>query len=163
MRTLRQTSISDFSLDGALKHRGRASFAAWLDAFLRGPGRNIPLADGLLRDRRWWFGPEQFPLNRLVLKCGPGREFHEDDASWTRRTSEIAKAINGGTKLPPLIAEYRDGQLFLADGNHRHGGLELAGATHYWTAIWFNSEEDFQRFQRGQHKKSLEKSRKLRE
>ncbi|MGI6525371.1 MAG: hypothetical protein ACOX2O_08825 [Bdellovibrionota bacterium] len=146
--SLHKKPITDFSIENTLHHRDRGSFPTWLDAFLRGPGNNIPLADGLLQEQRWWLGPELLPLKQLIPKCGPNCEYHEDDASWKRRTTEIAQAINNGTKLPPLIAEYRDGKLFLADGNHRHGALALIGETQYWTAIWFNSKEDLDRYRK---------------
>jgi hypothetical protein len=141
-----QESRTDFSIESALHHRDHNSFANWVDAFLRGPGSNVPLADGLLRAPRWWFGPAQFPLDRLVLKCGPGLEYHEDPADWDRRVSELLRAIDLGTELPPLIAEYRDGVFLLADGNHRHGALTQKGMEKYWTAIWFNSAVEYDRY-----------------
>ena len=55
--------------------------------------RHIPLADGLLQDKRWWIRPEEIALSELVLKCGPGLEFHEDEADWRTRTEQLAQKI----------------------------------------------------------------------
>jgi len=95
------------------------------------------------KQQRWWLGPNELPLASLKLKCGPGLEFHEPEQDWTRRIEAIANEVRGGLVLPPLVAEYAAGKLLRADGNHRHGGLQLARTTHYCTAIWFNSKEDF--------------------
>jgi ParB-like nuclease domain len=135
-----------FSLATALMHRDQGTFDQWLDKFLRGPGRNVPLADGLLLEKRWWIGPEEIPLSNLVLKCGPGLEFHEDEVVWKARIEKLAEKIQNGLIVPPLIAEFQKGTLFLADGNHRCGALQLNGASKYWTAIWFNSESEWATF-----------------
>jgi hypothetical protein len=138
-----------FTIEAALAARDQGRFPSWVDMFLRGLGNNIPLADGLLRERRWWLGPVELPLADLVLKCGPGLEFHEDEARYDARVQALAGEIRQGLKVPPLIAEYREGTLLLADGNHRHGGLERCGVSRYWTAVWFNSEADFEWYSKG--------------
>ena len=139
-------ALETFTLEAALVARDQGTFPQWLDAFLRGSGTNVPLADGLRRDQRWWIGPVEIELSQLTLKCGPGLEYHEEEASWNARIGALAAKIGQGLKVPPLIAEYKDGMLFLADGNHRYGALQLSGLQHYWTAIWFNSKEDFDSF-----------------
>ena len=148
-QTLERPKEDDFTLEAALKHRDLGTFESWLDAFLRGPGNNVPLADGLRLAQRWWVGPKEIPLTELVYKCGPGLEFHEDEAHWKSRIGELAIKINEGLRVPPLIAEFKDGRLMLADGNHRCGALQSTGATKYWTAIWFNSELEWASFARG--------------
>jgi hypothetical protein len=136
----------DYTLEGALAHRGHQTIATWVDAFLRGPGNNIPLADGLLLDPRFWIGPEELRLTDLTPKGGPGREFHEEPEGWQHRIDGIVDAIKRGVSLPPLIAEFKYEQLLLADGNHRHGGLTSIGTERYWTIVWCNSAEDFARY-----------------
>lgn len=133
----------EFTLEGALRHRERETWPQWVDAFLRGPGNNVPLANGLKLDRRWWRGPEQILLSELTPKGGPGREFNETESGWNARLRGLVEAITAGTKVPPLIAEFKDGKLLLADGNHRHGALEQIGVKTYWTAIWCNSQRDY--------------------
>ena len=134
------------SLESALIARDRGEFPQWLDTFLRGSGNNVELANGLQKAIRWWVGPIELSLNKIVLKCGPGLEFHEDEEVWNSRIAELSCAIRGGLKVPPLVAEYKDGKLLLADGNHRHGALEMLGQSKYWTAIWFNSLSEYEQF-----------------
>ncbi len=138
--------IQKFTLSAALACRDGQAFARWLDGFLRGPGVNVPLADGLLKQERWWIKPEQRQLGALAYKCGPGREYHEDEEAWNRRIEDLAREIQGGLAVVPLIAEFNQGQLLLADGNHRCGALQHLGVASYWTAIWFNSNEEYSRF-----------------
>lgn len=139
----------DFTLAESLRHRDKPSFAKWLDAFLRGPGNNIQLADGLLRAPRWWIGPSQIALESLILKCGPGLEFHEDPYVWNRRTEQLSSAIRAGLAVPPLVAEYKNDSLILADGNHRCAALLQCGVATYWTAVWFNSDLDYTAYRTG--------------
>ena len=137
---------NNFTLDQALTFKDGEAFAVWLDKFLRGPGGNVPLADGLQLQRRWWLKPELRSLDSLVLKCGPGKEFHEDERAWNSRIKELAGKIKNGLVVPPLVAEFKGNQLVLADGAHRCGALQLLGESTYWTAIWFNSKDDYDRF-----------------
>lgn len=148
MPTLEQQKDRAFTLETALAQRDQGTFEQWVDDYLRGPGNNVALADGLLRERRWWYGPEEVLLSDLTYKCGPGLEFHEETDAWNDRIQTLARKIQDGLKVPPLIAEFKDWQLLLADGNHRCGALQLTGTTKYWTAVWFNSESDWVNFTR---------------
>jgi hypothetical protein len=46
-----------------------------------------------------------------------------------------------------VIASYRDGELFLEDGNHRVEGVRRSGADQTWTVIGFDSPEDREQFE----------------
>lgn len=145
----------NFTLEESLSCRDSQAFAHWLDQFLRGPGLNVPLADGLLKQPRWWIKPEQRILDTLTFKCGPGREFHEPEEVWRQRIEVLAQKIQTGLPVLPLIAEFKADQLLLADGNHRCGALLHLRIPSYWTAIWFNSEEDHLHFLKMDRKASV--------
>lgn len=133
----------NFSVDEAKAFAARGDIESWVHKFLLGPGNNKELSDGLKLERRWWRGPLEFPLDDLERTCGPGLKFHEDRDHWNSRIDAIVHAIAGGTKMPPLIGEYKNGIVRLTDGNHRCAALMKACVEKYWAVIWYNSAEDF--------------------
>ncbi|MVN87848.1 hypothetical protein GO986_13890 [Deinococcus sp. HMF7620] len=52
---------------------------AWVDDWLRQPGGNVPLADGLQLAPRRWEAPQRVPVHSLRQACGPEpeMEYHE--------------------------------------------------------------------------------------
>ena len=49
--------------------------ATLVDRYLRtGIRPNVPFAEGLQRERRWWTGPRLIALDRLTRSCGPEPE-----------------------------------------------------------------------------------------
>jgi hypothetical protein len=141
-----------FNVEEACRYAREGQVEDWVHAFLRGPGVNITLSDGLKLHNRWWIGPEMLPLDAMERCCGPGLEFDEDQATWSARIDELAQKITSGLDVAPLIVEYRNGILSIRDGNHRHGALQLANHREYWTIIWFNSATDRECFQTSQDK-----------
>lgn len=135
----------------ALKQeKSQEQLAKWADTFLRGEGNNIPLADGLNKQQRWWINAVQFPLNKLVRCCGPeaNMEYRESEQNWNRRIDSFVEYIKSNGKLPPLIATYNDGVFSVRDGNHRLGACEKLGIEFHDTFIWCDSEEDFETVKR---------------
>ena len=118
----------------------------WIDAFLRAEGNNVPLADGLKRQKRYWIGPLQFPLKRLVRCCGPEEEmeYRVSLESWNEKIESLIAHIKSGGELPPFIVQYRQGVFSIRDGSHRYGAYEKLHLETYWTLIWCDSEEAFE-------------------
>jgi hypothetical protein len=133
------------TLDEAIAAGARGELAAWVDAFLRGPGNNVELADGLLRAPRWWRGPIELPLARLIRVVGPEpeMEYFEPAESWSRRVAAMVDSLAHDWSPPPLIAWYRGGPLTVQDGGHRLAALAQSGRDRAWTIIWFDSERDW--------------------
>jgi hypothetical protein len=133
-----------FTIDQAHEYAVRGQLAAWVDGFLRGPGRNAALADGLALRQRWWIGPLELPLCRLSRCCGPEptMEFHEPEARWSERIEVMRAAIVAGWEPPPVIAEHRSGLLSVRDGSHRVAALEVAARATCWVLVWFNREHE---------------------
>jgi hypothetical protein len=133
------------TLDDAIAAGARGELADWVDAFLRGPGNNVELADGLLRAPRWWRGPIELPLAQLIRLVGPepGMEYFEAAESWARRVDAMVDSLARGWQPPPLIAWYRGGQLTVQDGGHRLAALARGGRERAWTIIWFDRERDY--------------------
>jgi uncharacterized ParB-like nuclease family protein len=127
------------------KYAQHGQLEDWIDAFLRAEGNNVPLADGLKKQRRYWIGPIQVPLKRLIRCCGPEEEmeYRESLEVWNKKVDSLIEHINSGGELPPLIVQYRNGIFSIRDGTHRYGAYEKLGLKQYWTLIWCDSEEDF--------------------
>lgn len=120
----------------------------WVDDFLRTEGKNKALANGLKKQKRFWFGPEQFPLSDLKRCCGPEKdmEYYEDAAAWKNRVDKLISYIRKGNELPPLIVHYVNGELSIRDGSHRYEAYVKIGFDKYWTLIWFDSKSDLKLF-----------------
>jgi hypothetical protein len=69
--------------------------------------------------------------------------FPVDAAGWELKVILLARDIRNPADLPPVIAEYLQGILYVRDGNHRHEALRRYGADRCWVLIWYNSEKDW--------------------
>lgn len=136
----------EFDVHAALAQARDGTIENWVQAFLRhGPRANIPLADGLLKQPRWWVGPIRVPIWEPVRVCGPepGIEYPVPIADWDRTTQQLAESFFDLESIPPLITEYRSGRLSLRDGNHRLRAFELKGWTVCWVLVWYNTEREY--------------------
>jgi hypothetical protein len=70
-------------------------------------------------------------------------EYDVDKDYWHARTSKLAESLSNPLSLPPLIAEYRAGELSVRDGNTRYGAMKFLGWPTCWVIIWYNSEGDY--------------------
>jgi hypothetical protein len=121
---------------------------AWVHSYLlngKGGRTNPEFSEGLKREKRWWNGPLELNLSDLSPAVGtdPGLEYVVDKEYWSARTSTMAKSFSNPLSLPPLIVEYRGGQLSVRDGNTRYGAMGFLGWTTCWVIIWYNSESDY--------------------
>jgi predicted kinase len=116
------------------------SIGSWLDDYLRGVGGNVPFADGLLRQPRWYVEPTLVPLAKVGRICGPeeAMPYRESEEAWGRRVSEMLDSLHAGWRPAPLICEAEE--LLINDGNHSAGALAWGGWTSYWAVFWASSE-----------------------
>jgi hypothetical protein len=146
-RSERGERTYDFSVRGARNAAEAGLIREWVDAFLTSDrhGANLPMAVGLAKQRRWWTGPVRVPLSSLTRICGPEPEmkYRTTAEAWEAHVSEIAGAVSSSEDLPPLILEYRETELSLRDGNHRHEALRRRGDTHAWALVWCNTAQAF--------------------
>ncbi len=118
----------------------------WIHAYLRaGHWANVPLSEGLARQRRWWNGPLELPLDCLTPCVGPSpdMEYVVEPEGWAEHTADMAAGFTELLAVPPLIAEYRAGALSIRDGNTRYAAFRIKGWRTCWAIIWYNAEEDF--------------------
>ena len=119
----------------------------WVQRYLlAGTWENPELAYGLQLAQRWWNGPIELPLSALNPAVGPEpeREWVTDPAEWYPRIAALAENFTEPLALPPLIIEYRSGELSIRDGNTRYGAMQLLGWETCWVFIWYNSQADYE-------------------
>lgn len=90
----------------------------WLQLFLRNDGKNVALADGLLLEKREYFGLVKLNISYFKdIKEGAPEYLHaENDIKYFFRIVENMKNSLKDWDVPPLIVEYRDDQFFVNDG-----------------------------------------------
>lgn len=118
--------------------------ATWVQTYLRGPGGNLALADGLLLEPRDYFGPLHLPLNLLPRCCGPepGMPYPEGQDTFETRVEGLRKHYRSGGAIEPLIVNFRDGAYQLNDGNHRHEAFLRDGRSEALVVVWTTGEKD---------------------
>ena len=72
-------------------------------------------------------------------------EFLDSADNWRHRIQVMAESMTDPLAIPPLIVEYRDGELSIRDGNTRHGAMTLKGWTMCWVIVWYNTQADYLR------------------
>lgn len=137
-----------FDLAGAKRCAQQGRIDDWVHHYLLsgvGGPTNPQFSDGLKLARRWWNGLLEVALTDLSPAVGtdPGMEYVVDKDEWKQRTGKMADTFTTLSVLPPLIVEYRAGELSVRDGNTRLGAMELLGCSTCWVVIWYNSEQDY--------------------
>ena len=118
----------------------------WVHKYLQaGNESDREFSKGLKREARWWNGPFKIEITKLSPAVGPepGLEYTVDAEQWLRRISLMAELFNSPKDLPPLVIEYRSGELSVRDGNTRLGAMKHLGWQKCWVVIWYNSEGDY--------------------
>jgi len=145
----RETPV--FDVHTALRYAREGRLEDWVHAYLTaGPWANPEFSDGLKRQRRWWNGPLEVPLDALARAVGPEpeMEYVVERGPWAERTSRMAGSFTDPMAIPPLIVEYRAGILSVRDGNNRHEAMRVRGWPTCWVVIWYNSEQEHRRHTR---------------
>jgi hypothetical protein len=142
-------SATRFDLESARQAGQEGRLHEWVAELLSSPGSdNEVLAAALAQRRRWWHGPFLLELDELTPLAGPDDEVIVpiDEDEWEDDVGDMVEALEEGWEPPPMLVSYRDGQLFLEDGNHRHETLRRAGERHGWAVVCFESPDDLDRF-----------------
>jgi hypothetical protein len=140
-----------FSLASARKAAADERTALWVGDFLASRGSdNATLAAALATEPHAWLGPVRLPVERLVRLAGP-----EEDAvvpiepdEWEDDIGEMEDSLEEGWEPPPVLVEYKDGDLLLQDGTHRLEALARDGQTDAWALVYFDDEATRDRFAR---------------
>lgn len=138
----------DLNTLSAQKWAKEGQVEAWVHKYLTsgtGGETNAAFSDSLKRAKRWWNGPIKLNLDDLAPAVGTDSkmEYVVDAASWQAWTTRLADSFSNPLMLPPLIIEYRAGELSIRDGNTRYGAMQHLGWRHCWVIIWYNSADDY--------------------
>lgn len=117
----------------------------WMQDFLRTDGKNIALADGLLKEERYYFGLREILISLLSdVKSGAPEYLHKDNdiQYFFYEVEQMKNGLAEGWDAPPLIVEYVYGKFQVDDGRHRLETYRQLGAERVWAAIWTTGEEN---------------------
>jgi hypothetical protein len=150
MNIAEEIQLLGFDTRSALKATGEGKIEEWVHCYLTTGGwANPAFSRGLKLEKRWWNGPIEVNLKDLSRCVGPepGMEYPVTFEYWDERTRQMALTLTEPLAIPPLIVEYRNGELSVRDGNTRHGAMELLQWRTCWVIFWYTAESDYHRHQ----------------
>lgn len=128
----------------AMEYAQRGEIEKWIQLFLRNDGKNIALADGLLLEKRYYFGPITTDITPFGIEEGaPSYLTKANDIAWFFHVVDNMKASYADWDVPPLIVSYANGKYEINDGRHRHEAYRQMNMKHVPVIFWSSSEEDF--------------------
>jgi hypothetical protein len=110
--------------------------ADWAQAFLRGEGGNLGIADPLRERDDDVYVLAEVGLGDVYPISGPDDEFDwpVPPAEFERRVEAMMRLFKEGWDAPPLFVHMHT--LRLVDGNHRREALVRLGRRTYWAVMW---------------------------
>ena len=129
----------------ARKYAEDGKIEQWLQDFLWADGKNLALAEGLLKEERYYFGLLEIPIALLSdVKSGAPEYLHaENDIQYFFYiVDRMKEGMADGWDAPPLIVEYVYGNFQVNDGRHRLEAYRQLGAEKVWAVIWTTGEEN---------------------
>lgn len=135
----------NFTLEEAVTYASQGKAHDWIQAYLREEGDNIPFADGLLLEKRFYTHPLKIDLNKFNRICGPeeNMKFRVSKDIFEQKVSNIIERRQKGWDMPPLIINYDKGVFDLNDGNHRHEAMLRSGVNEYYAVFWATGRQDY--------------------
>jgi hypothetical protein len=124
------------TLTSAREAHAVGKLADWSQAFLRGKGGNVGIANPLSRDDHVYVLAE-VGLGDIYPSCGPAPDFDYpvvDLGEYERKVEAMKRALAAGWDAPPLFVHMPT--LFVADGTHRREALMRLGRRNYWAVMW---------------------------
>ncbi len=136
------------TLTCAREYEKQGRLADWVQLFLRGDGKNIPLADGLAENNFRFAGLVPIRLTDLNVAGGVPEYITEpNDITWFHQEIDtMVSAIRKGWDMPPMIVHYHDGIYEPFDGRHRNAALRKLGREEAMAAVVVNTEKDYNAF-----------------
>ena len=134
----------ELTLKEAIDYAKEGKIDVWIQCFLRNEDKehynpNYALANGLLLEERFYYGPVEINLDMITTKRVE-KDLEGKELTWYNKVVERMASDFNGENFPPLILEYKDEKLYLVDGNHRFSALRKKGIDRYYSVIWGNKE-----------------------
>ena len=111
--------------------------AEWSQAFLRGEGGNLGVAEPLRERDDDVYVLAQVSLSDVYPISGPDQDFDSPvpPAEYERKVVAMVRLLEEGWDAPPLFVHMPT--LRLVDGNHRREALLRLGHRTYWAVMWY--------------------------
>jgi hypothetical protein len=108
----------------------------WTQAFLRGEGGNLGIADPLRERDDDVYLMAEVGLSDVYPISGPEEDYDWPipPAEFERRVGTMVRLFEAGWDAPPLFVHMHT--LRLVDGNHRREALLRLGRRTYWAVMW---------------------------
>jgi hypothetical protein len=127
----------------AMEYAKRGAIDEWIQCFLRNDGKNIALADGLLREKRYYIGPIITDISEFGVEEGaPSYLTEANDITWFFHVVDKMKEAYIEWDMPPLIVNYSNGKYEINDGRHRNEALRQMKIKRAPVIFWTSSEND---------------------
>jgi hypothetical protein len=113
------------------------ALAEWSQAFLRGDGGNVGVADPLRERDDDVYVLAEVQLGDVYAISGPDADFDwpVPPAEYERKVETMVRSLEEGWDAPPLFVHMHT--MRLVDGNHRREALLRAGHRNYWAVMWY--------------------------
>ena len=136
------------TLSSALEYGKAGLIEDWIHEYLLSDGNNKAFSDGLLLIPRFYVGPLELPTALFCRCCGPEDDmrFRVSKAGFERKVASLMATMSVDKDLPPLIANYANGEFVLNDGNHRFEARRRLGLESCFVIIWASSEWEYNEF-----------------
>jgi hypothetical protein len=129
----------DFAPTSASAREAHAvgDLAEWSQAFLRGEGGNLGVADPLRARDDDIYVLAEVSLSDVYPISGPDQEFDwpVPPAEYERKVEAMVRLLEAGWDAPPLFVHMPT--LRLVDGNHRREALFRLGRRTYCAVMWY--------------------------
>ena len=139
------SELPPFNLETARAYFDAGRLADWIHTYLTTCHHpNVPLAEGLKLEPRWWVRPLEIPLDEIERICGPepDMEFVVAREGFERYINILMKGFVKLEDFPPLIVYHDEsGRMTIRDGSHRYETFTRLGLPACYAFIWFNSAE----------------------
>ena len=134
------------TMESAKDYCNRGKVEEWIQLFLRSDGHNIALADGLLKEKRYYTDIVDFDMDLLYdIQAGaPDYLTKENDKVFFFNVVEQMKENMKEWNPPPIIIEYQGNKKFyVCDGRHRLELYRQMAKRNIPAIVWTSSEEKY--------------------
>lgn len=134
------------TMESAKEYCNREKVEEWIQLFLRSDGHNIALADGLLKEKRYYTDIVEFDMNLLCdIQAGaPDYLTKENDKVFFFNVVEQMKENMKEWNPPPIIIEYQGNKKFyVCDGRHRLELYRQMAKRNIPAIVWTSGEESY--------------------
>lgn len=116
----------------------------WVQLFLHSDGKNVALADGLIRDKREYLGIVKLKISLFngIEQGAPEYLTTENEQEYFFWVVERMKDSLEQWDVPPLIVEFRNNHFYVNDGRHRLEMFRQLGVDQIDAVLWTTGEED---------------------